>query len=504
MANKAVRIFVGGMSCSACEARIERALLAIPGAIRAKASRWGGTALFEYDEALAQPEAAKRAIEGLGYQARDRRGLDTPIALGAGLVLAAAYLAASSAGLFSFLPRVDASIGYGMLFVAGILTSVHCVAMCGGIALSQGLSSPSSGILYNLGRILSYALVGGMAGALGSAFSFSPAIKGGIAAMAGLFMLYLGLKMLGILPGLPKLDLRLPAGAGASLGRIRSFAAKRGPFAIGLLNGLMPCGPLQTMQLYALGTGSFLAGALSLLIFSLGTLPLMLVFSLAAALFPKKLLPAMVKAGAVLVMVLGVVTLSRAANLAGISLPAFALGGALSPAGASLSAALLPGTGAGTGSGSPAFRQAAIPASATKATGIKATLENGVQTVTTRFTGGRYVPFTVQAGVPLKWTIRVGAGDLTGCNNPMTLPAYGITKTLVPGDNLVEFTPKAPGSITYTCWMGMVSSRITVVASLAETGAAVPGKADPRAAAATASETGSGPGSGLGACCAKR
>ena len=96
-------------------------------------------------------------------------------------------------GLFAKLPKVDASIGYGMLFVVGLLTSVHCVAMCGGIALSQSLRSGGStgaapeektrgsslgrlapGLLYNGGRVLSYTLIGGIVGALGSAFNFSP------------------------------------------------------------------------------------------------------------------------------------------------------------------------------------------------------------------------------------------------------------------------------------------------------------------------------------------
>jgi len=49
----------------------------------------------------------------------------------------------------------------------------------------------------------------------------------------------------------------------------------KGPFTVGLLNGLMPCGPLQAMQIYALSTGNPLKGALSMLLFSLGTVPLM-------------------------------------------------------------------------------------------------------------------------------------------------------------------------------------------------------------------------------------
>lgn len=499
MAHKTLTMYVDGMTCSACEARIEKALLALPGAVRAKARRMGGSAFFEYEEGLSSPEAAEAAIEKAGYEVRRKRGAGTAIALGAGLLLAAAYLLASSAGIFSALPTVDASLGYGMLFVVGLLTSVHCVAMCGGIALSQSLGAPSGGaeaakgsagkaarllpgLLYNSGRVLSYALIGGIVGALGSAFAFSPAGKGAIAGAAGLFMVYLGLKMLGVLPSLPASPLRLPAGLDRAIGRLRSFAAGRGPFAVGLLNGLMPCGPLQTMQLYALGTGSFLAGALSMFVFALGTLPLMLGFGLMAALLPRKTLPALLKAGAVLVIVLGAVTLARAANLAGLSLPGLAAG-----RGSSSLALIQDGFRPASGGGGAASEKAGE--------GIVATLGEGSQSVVTGFKDGQYLPFTVQAGVPLKWTIRVRDSDLNGCNNPLTVPAYAISKTLVPGDNLVEFTPKEPGSITYTCWMGMVSSRITVVSSLSGakatgTGAPIPAQAATLSPAARAGAVG--------------
>jgi len=456
MGNRTLKMFVEGMTCSSCESRIERALLAIPGVLRAKASQRGGEVIFEYDDEQTSPEAAKAAIEKTGYTVKDKRNASTLIALGIGLVLAAGYMIASSAGLFNALPKIDASIGYGMLLVVGLLTSVHCVAMCGGISLSQSIKDEAPktaqarsnldrlapGLVYNGGRVISYTIIGGIVGALGSAFNFSPTVKGAIAGAAGLFMLYLGLKMLGVVSPLPKASRQLPSGIGKRLDGARHSVAGRGPFAVGLLNGLMPCGPLQTMQLYALGTGSSLAGALSMFIFSIGTVPLMLGFGLAATMLPRRFLPIMVKASAVLVMFLGVVTFSRAASLAGIALPSFGLN-----SGVALAAA-----------GPVSVSDGIVGAS-----GIVAKLENGVQTVTTEFKGGYYVPFTVQAGVPVKWTIRVTEDELNGCNNPLTIPAYRISKTLVTGDNLVEFTPEKTGIIAYTCWMGMISSRINVV-----------------------------------------
>ena len=85
--------------------------------------------------------------------------------------------------------------------------------------------------------------------------------------IAGAFMLFLGVRMLGIFPWLSRLRIRIPGLGG---GKLSAAASRRGPFVVGLLNGLMPCGPLQTMQVYALGTGSFFAGALSMFLFSLG------------------------------------------------------------------------------------------------------------------------------------------------------------------------------------------------------------------------------------------
>jgi len=110
MGNRTLKMFVEGMTCSSCESRIERALLAIPGVLRAKASQRGGEVIFEYDDEQTSPEAAKAAIEKTGYTVKDKRNASTLIALGIGLVLAAGYMIASSAGLFNALPKIDASI----------------------------------------------------------------------------------------------------------------------------------------------------------------------------------------------------------------------------------------------------------------------------------------------------------------------------------------------------------------------------------------------------------
>jgi hypothetical protein len=95
-----------------------------------------------------------------------------------------------------------------------------------------------------------------------------------------------------------------------------------------------------------------------------------------------------------------------------------------------------------------------------------AVVQDGEQTISTTFSSRRYVPITVQAGVPVKWTISVEPGNLNGCNGAMVIPKFGIRKRLQVGDTVVEFTPTETGNIDYSCWMGMIRSTITVVKDL--------------------------------------
>lgn len=108
-------------------------------------------------------------------------------------------------------------------------------------------------------------------------------------------------------------------------------------------------------------------------------------------------------------------------------------------------------------------QQSSSSSAAKSNSGTKATVSDGVQTVTTTLDRGIYKPIVVQAGVPVKWTITAKDGDLSSCNNKMLIRSYGVEKQLAVGDNVVEFTPTKAGTINYSCWMGMVGSTITVV-----------------------------------------
>ena len=89
-------------------------------------------------------------------------------------------------------------------------------------------------------------------------------LQGVLKIIAGLFMVIMGINMLGIFPPLRRLQIRFPKKVAANINQ-RKLRKKR-PFIVGLLNGLMPCGPLQSMQIIALGSGNPFSGGLAMLI----------------------------------------------------------------------------------------------------------------------------------------------------------------------------------------------------------------------------------------------
>ena len=152
-----IRLMVDGMTCSNCEQRIEKAVRALQGVRRVSASASLSEVTVYFDAGLVDRDMIVAAIVAAGYQVRDESAAAlSPQAagdaaagrsktgslyrfLGLIAVVAAIYLIIRYTVGFTFLPAVTQSMGYGLIFVVGLLTSLHCIAMCGGIVLSQGI-----------------------------------------------------------------------------------------------------------------------------------------------------------------------------------------------------------------------------------------------------------------------------------------------------------------------------------------------------------------------------
>lgn len=76
---------------------------------------------------------------------------------------------------------------------------------------------------------------------------------------------------------------------------------------------------------------------------------------------------------------------------------------------------------------------------------------------------GSYPEITVYTGIPVKWIINVPDEVINGCNYKMVLKTYGITHEFTAGENVIEFTPEEPGTVEYTCWMGMIYGKINII-----------------------------------------
>ena len=322
--------------------------------------------------------------------------------------------------IFNVIPNIDSSITYGMLFITGLLTSIHCISMCGAInliAIVDQNKNYKRPILYNLGRVISYTIIGGIVGLIGSIFQLNTYVNGVIILLASFLMLFMSFKMLGII------DFKIP---------FIKFSIKnktRNSFIIGLLNGLMPCGPLQAMQVYALSTGSFIKGSLSMLLFSIGTVPLMLFVGVFYHIIKGKGKIILNKIASVLILVLSIVMLNRGLLALGIDI-------------------------------SKSFHN-------TDEYTIS-TIKNDYQEVEFDLEYNDYEDVVVQKGIPVKMIIHVDKKYLTGCNSELEIKDFHIKKQLVVGDNVIEFTPEKEGTYVYTCWMNMIKNTIKVVDDIDE------------------------------------
>lgn len=426
---KTEKIKVYDMTCNSCENRVERALKKLNGVVTAKATYTEEQVIVEYDTELCDTYKIKEGIKSAGYSVESSNKYKV---IGIFIVVALIIFWGSSTDGFDMNAKLNGA-SYIVLFIIGMLTSIHCVGMCGGIMLSQSISKKDESklqairpaILYNAGRVIAYTLIGGLVGSLGSVLSFSLTVKSSMQIFAGIFMVILGLNMAGF-SIFRKLNIKFPWSA-CSLKK-----KPKTPFLVGILNGLMPCGPLQTMQLYALGTGSATKGALAMFLFALGTVPLMLTFGTLSGLLSKGYTKKILKMSGFLVIILGVIMGNRGLALAGVSLPNFMDG-----------------------------RDNSITSSSSQADMGKAILKDGIQEITMTVDGSGFTPnqFYVKKNVPIKWIIKGDA--INPCNNAIAIPALNLERTIKSGENIIEFTP-GDKDLNFSCWMGMIKGVIKV------------------------------------------
>jgi sulfite exporter TauE/SafE len=211
-----------------------------------------------------------------------------------------------------------ASIDVWTALILGLVGSLHCAGMCGPLALAlpqAGSTTPAyvlGRIAYNLGRIVTYCLLGVVFGLAGWTFLLAGvqswvSIALGIALLLGLFA---SRKLVVWRPVTSLVD-RLKSRMSGLLRR-RSFASLA---VLGLLNGLLPCGLVYVACAGAAAAGGVLAGAQYMAVFGAGTVPMMLAISLSGRLVPHSLRLSLRRAIPVCVFLLATLLILRGMSL---------------------------------------------------------------------------------------------------------------------------------------------------------------------------------------------
>lgn len=312
-----------------------------------------------------------------------------------------------------------------VLFVGFVASLSTCTAAVGGlvIALSAHQAEGSLAtrarphVLFHAGRILGFAALGAVVGGLGSVLSLSTQANGVFTILIAVLMVVLGLSLLGL----------VPSKSGGAHDRVTVWlervAAKKNPLVpalLGVLTFFLPCGFTQSIQLYALSTGSPLRAALIMGAFAMGSAPVLFAFALALGAAKGSARRIATHFAGALVVALGLLHLSSGARLLGFA-PVHALPQEVAP------------------------------------------IVEGKQFLQMEVDRGQYAPsqFTVVEDTPVHWEIF--GGKNMGCGTVLVSSGLGLDTVLLPGQNVVEFTPTEPGSYTFTCSAGVYDGRLVVL-----------------------------------------
>jgi len=443
---------VAGMTCTACEKRIAKALKALPGVVSATASARKGSATV-----IATDEVSRASIEAaivkLGYKVGGSSWFNRDVAVWRSALTATVFVALLVwvVGLGDLTSRIgDLSKGGLLLVLAlGLAAGVStCMAMVGGIILAISASAATratangtgvqrsawhSNLAFQAGRIGGFGLLGVGLGAIGgSAVMPQPVVVALMVAVA-VTMLLLGLRLTELSPRLAGWSPTIPASVGDRLGLTGDAPGRRtaGVVVAGAATFFLPCGFTQAVQLYAFSTGSPRAAGVIMATFAIGTAPALLALAGAPTLLKGRRKVAMLRVLGVVVIGFAAINATSALRLAGISLPAvsFSSGSAAAPQAVSSNVTVTPTS----------------------------------QTLNTEQGGNGYTPAeaVIYAGRPTQWVITSTAPF--SCAASLSSPDLGVHGVLAEGANTVELPALEAGTYDYSCTMGMYSGRIVVI-----------------------------------------
>lgn len=326
---KTYTFYVSGTHCPSCKIFIEDTLNEQIGIEKTQVDLKNETVsllttLNENHQTLAEvlTEKIKHNGYSLSVEKKAKEKKDGGViwqALPIGLALLAVFFIVQKSGILNF--GLGGTVTPVTSFIIGLIASVSsCLAVVGGLVLSLSATVSQDSVrdtkpmmLFHGGRLLSFAILGGVLGAIGSAIGISFTVTAILGIIASTVMILLGLNLVGVFE---KNMIALPSGVFSFFRKVEHKTIA--PFLVGVGTFFLPCGFTQAMQVAALSSGSFVSGLLIMGTFALGTLPMLALLSFGSASFAQsKHAPLFFKSAGVLVIGLGIFALL--AGLAGLS-----------------------------------------------------------------------------------------------------------------------------------------------------------------------------------------
>ncbi len=285
---------IHGMHCNACVLVIESELNNYPGVIHAKVAlsnntieiigNFGEKTEQEIVTMLSVPIADNGYTLSLEKQIKEKKWSDFKMAVPIALGFAVLFVVLQKIGIVNLVG--GGNVTYSTAFVIGIIASLStCMAVVGGLLLSMSATFAKEGdkikpqLMFHGGRIVSFFILGGVIGAFGAVFTLNTSALFALSLLIGIVMLILGINLLDVFPWAKKLQPSMPKFIAKHAHGVSKLNHTLTPLLVGVATFFLPCGFTQSMQLYTLTTGSFLQGGLTMLVFALGTLPVLAIIS---------------------------------------------------------------------------------------------------------------------------------------------------------------------------------------------------------------------------------
>lgn len=439
-------IYIKGMHCVSCEKLLNDELGNIAGVINVRADRKRGIVELDYDKDAPEFFKIKELVGKLGYIASEKNN----ILIGATnkkdwkswiwallfvFLIIFIFRLFENLSLVGNLGALKFNADYGTAFLVGLVASVSsCLIVVGSVVIAfsekyRGVKTGfwSSGILSNLlfhaGRLGGFFFLGGLLGAIGGEINISGNFVAIYTIIIAVVMVILGLNILDLFPDIASFGIQMPRFFSAPWSGLKKSNNPVAPFLLGVMSFFLPCGFTQSMQVFAIASGSFMRGGIGMFLFALGTLPSLMALGVITSWSSGKNVKLFQKVAGMLILLFAFYAFNSGLALVGASENIFS-------------------------------RQDKTEKN-TKTDGVE-------QIVEMHITGKGFEPsvLKIKKGVPVRWVIK---GDsITGCTNKIIIPSLGISQALNTGDNIVTFTPNKNGEIPFSCWMGMVRGKFIV------------------------------------------